>query len=401
MAVGRGGVRKTEVMEDILLSVVIVNYNVKYLLEQCLLSVRRAVQGIPAEIFVVDNASTDGSVAYLQERFAEVRFIANGTNPGFSRANNQAIRLSRGRYVLLLNPDTVVGEEVFHRLLDFAGRHPDAGGIGVKMLNGQGQFLPESKRCFPSTWVSFCKIFGLSRLFPRSRFFARYTLPFLDAGTVHGVEVLSGAFMLLRREALDRCGLLDEAFFMYGEDIDLSYRLVLGGYRNYYVPERILHYKGESTRHSDLKYIRAFYGAMLIFYRKYYGRSGWLASWFIKGAIRFKEGMAVISRRRKKHPERERLRRVLWVGDASRLPMLREVLPDRLPGVSEMLHGNVELLCEGKPLSLPAGITDVVFCFPDLSFSRMLEGMDVPGRRGVTYHIWHAATGRMISPGMG
>lgn len=385
-------------MEDILLSVVIVNYNVKYLLEQCLLSVRRAVQGIPAEIFVVDNASTDGSVAYLQERFAEVQFIANDTNPGFSRANNQAIERSRGRYVLLLNPDTVVGEEVFRRLLDFARRHPDAGGIGVKMLNAQGRFLPESKRSFPSPWVSFCKLFGLSRLFPRSRFFARYALPYLDAGSVHEVEVLSGAFMLLSREALDRCGVLDEAFFMYGEDIDLSYRLVLGGYRNYYVPERILHYKGESTRHSDLKYIRAFYGAMLLFYRKYYGRSGRLASWLVRGAIGFRECLAVLSRRRKKRAGNDLSRRVLLVGTASQTAAA-DVL-NRLPGVSEIRHLSADALRATGMLPLPEGITDVVFRFPEVSFSEMLCCMDVPGWGGVTCHIWHADSGRMISPGM-
>ena len=211
-----------------------------------------------AEVFVVDNNSTDGSVEYLRPKFPEVVFIENKDNPGFAKANNQAIRQCTGEYVLLLNPDTVVGED------------PEIGAIGVKMLNGHGVFLPESKRAFPSPWVSFCKIFGLSKLFPNSPAFARYSLPYLDKEQTHKVEVLAGAFMLLRHEALDKVGLLDESFFMYGEDIDLSYRIVLGGYKNLYVPERILHYKGESTKHGDLRYIRAFYGAMLIFYKKYY-----------------------------------------------------------------------------------------------------------------------------------
>ena len=253
--------------EETKLSVIIVNYNVKYFLEQCLYSVRAAVTGMDAEVFVVDNNSTDGSVEYLRPKFPEVVFIENKDNPGFAKANNQAIRQCTGEYVLLLNPDTVVGEESLRSLCFQMDEDLEIGAIGVKMLNGHGVFLPESKRAFPSPWVSFCKIFGLSKLFPNSPAFARYSLPYLDKEQTHKVEVLAGAFMLLRHEALDKVGLLDESFFMYGEDIDLSYRIVLGGYKNLYVPERILHYKGESTKHGDLRYIRAFYGAMLIFYK--------------------------------------------------------------------------------------------------------------------------------------
>lgn len=233
------------------LSIIIVNYNVKYFLEQCLCSVRAAIAGMEAEVLVVDNHSADGSVEYLRPRFPEVTFIENKDNPGFAKANNQAIRISSGEYVLLLNPDTVIGEESVRSLCFFMDEHPEAGGIGVKMLDGHGVFLAESKRSFPSPWVSFCKIFGLSKLFPSSRLFARYSLPYLNKEKQHKVEVLAGAFMLLRRKALDKVGLLDESFFMYGEDIDLSYRIVQGGYVNYYIPERILHYKGESTKHGD------------------------------------------------------------------------------------------------------------------------------------------------------
>ena len=249
--------------EETKLSVIIVNYNVKYFLEQCLYSVRAAVTGMDAEVFVVDNNSTDGSVEYLRPKFPEVVFIENKDNPGFAKANNQAIRQCTGEYVLLLNPDTVVGEESLRSLCFQMDEDPEIGAIGVKMLNGHGVFLPESKRAFPSPWVSFCKIFGLSKLFPNSPAFARYSLPYLDKEQTHKVEVLAGAFMLLRHEALDKVGLLDESFFMYGEDIDLSYRIVLGGYKNLYVPERILHYKGESTKHGDLRYIRAFYLSLI------------------------------------------------------------------------------------------------------------------------------------------
>ena len=232
-------------MNDILISIIIVNYNVKYFLEQCLTSVSRAIEGINAEIYVVDNNSTDGSVEYLRSRFPQVIFIENVSNPGFSKANNQAIELAKGKYILLLNPDTIIGEDILHNLCAFMEKHSEAGGVGVKMLDGRGNFLPESKRSFPSPWVSFCKIFGLSKLFPYSSVFSKYSLLYLEADKQHCVDVLSGAFMLLRKEALDKCGLLDTSFFMYGEDIDLSYRLVLGGYKNYYLPEKILHYKGE------------------------------------------------------------------------------------------------------------------------------------------------------------
>lgn len=206
------------------LSIVIVNYRVPYFLEQCLLSVRKSAQGIDTEVWVVDNNSGDGSVEYLQCRFPEVHFVANEENVGFSRANNQAIRLSKGQYVLLLNPDTLIGESTLRTVVDFMDSKPNAGGLGVKMLNGHGRFLPESKRGFPSPWVSFCKLSGLNRLFPHSSRFNRYHLSYLSRDEEHKVEVLSGAFMLMRREALDKVGLLDERFFMYGEDIDLSYQ---------------------------------------------------------------------------------------------------------------------------------------------------------------------------------
>jgi GT2 family glycosyltransferase len=279
------------------LSVVIVNYNVCYFLEQALLSVRRAVEklGSPAEVFVVDNNSVDGSVAMVRARFPEVILIENKDNPGFSKANNQAIRVSKGEYVLLLNPDTVVEEDTFRACCDFMDAHPDGGGLGVKMLDGQGKFLPESKRGLPTPDVAFYKIFGLARLFPRSRTFGRYHLGFLDNDKSHEIDVLSGAFMLMRRTALDQVGLLDEDYFMYGEDIDLSYRLTQGGWKNYYFPgTRIIHYKGESTKRTSVNYVFVFYRAMVIFARKHFApeRAGTF-SLLINLAIWLRAGLAV------------------------------------------------------------------------------------------------------------
>ncbi|OWP61685.1 glycosyl transferase family 2 [Hymenobacter amundsenii] len=286
--------------EEVALSVVIVNYNVCYFLEQALLSVRRAGEklGRPLEVFVVDNNSVDGSVSMVRARFPEVILIANHDNPGFSKANNQALRVARGRYVLLLNPDTVVEEDTFRLCCEFMDEHPRCGGLGVKMLDGQGRFLPESKRGLPTPAVAFYKIFGLAQLFPKSRRFGRYHLGFLSPDETHEIEVLSGAFMLMRQAALDEVGLLDEDYFMYGEDIDLSYRLMQGGWQNYYYPgTRIIHYKGESTKRTSVNYVFVFYRAMVIFARKHFApqRAGTF-SLLINMAIWLRAGAAVVQR---------------------------------------------------------------------------------------------------------
>jgi GT2 family glycosyltransferase len=280
------------------LSIVIVNYNVRFFLEQCLYSVRKALEGIEAEVFVVDNNSVDGSCALVREKFPEVSLIENKENRGFSRANNQAINLARGEYILLLNPDTVVEADTFRKIIAFMDHHPDAGGLGVRMIDGKGNFLPESKRGLPTPMVAFFKIFGLSRIFPKSRIFGRYHLGYLDPDMTHQVDVLSGAFMLLRGTALAKTGLLDEGFFMYGEDIDLSYRITEAGYRNYYFPEaRIIHYKGESTKKSSINYVLMFYRAMVIFARKHFSqKNARVFSLLIHSAIYLRAIAAIFSR---------------------------------------------------------------------------------------------------------
>ena len=278
------------------LSVIIVNYNVRYFLEQTLLSVRRASEGVDLDVWVVDNNSPDDSVAMVRDKFPEVKLTANTGNPGFSVANNQAIRASTGEYVLLLNPDTVIAEDTLRKCIDFMDAHPQAGGLGVKMIDGSGAFLPESKRGFPSPWVAFAKTTGLSRLFSKSPRFNHYHLGYLEPDETHRIEVLSGAFMWMRRSALDEVGLLDETFFMYGEDIDLSYRLVQGGYHNYYFADTtIIHYKGESTKKGSLNYVRMFYLAMIIFARKHFGgtRQGKLFVWVLQAGVYLRAGMTV------------------------------------------------------------------------------------------------------------
>jgi len=284
--------------KTIRISVIIVNYNVEYFLEQCLNSVFDALKNIEGEVFVVDNNSIDGSVEMVKNNFPQVLLIDNKNNVGFSKANNQAIRVAKGDYILLLNPDTVVEEDTFQKCIDFMDEHPEGGGLGVRMIDGKGHFLPESKRGLPTPSVAFYKIFGLSRLFPKSKTFRKYHLGYLDEHETNEVEILSGAFMFMRKTALDKVGLLDEAFFMYGEDIDLSYRIIKGGYKNYYFPKtQIIHYKGESTKKSSINYVFVFYRAMVIFAEKHFSqKNAKLFSFFINLAIYFRAGLALLNR---------------------------------------------------------------------------------------------------------
>lgn len=280
------------------LSVIIVNYNVKYFLEQCLYSVLNASGMVDTEVLVVDNNSVDGSMEMVRQKFPGVRCMLNKENVGFSKANNQAIRQAKGEYILLLNPDTVVEEDTFEKTVSYMDRHPDAGAMGVKMIDGSGRFLPESKRGLPTPSVAFYKISGLTALFPKSRVFGKYHLRYLDENEIHEVEVLAGAFMLLRKSTLDKTGLLDEDFFMYGEDIDLSYRIQKAGYKNIYFPQtRIIHYKGESTKKTSVNYVLVFYNAMIIFARKHFSKQhASLFSFLIHGAIYLRASVAILSR---------------------------------------------------------------------------------------------------------
>lgn len=280
------------------LSVIVVNYNVEYFLDQCLTSVIKASKDLYIEVIVVDNASKDGSIELLESKYNDLHLILNKENVGFSKANNQGIKIAQGKYVLLLNPDTVIQEDTFKKVIDYMDANPDTGGLGVRMIDGKGNFLPESKRGLPTPMVAFYKIFGLSRLFPKSKRFGQYHAGHLSEFETNEIDILSGAFMLMRKDALDKVGHLDEEFFMYGEDIDLSYRIQLGGYKNVYFPETsIIHYKGESTKKSSVNYVFVFYRAMIIFAKKHFsGNNAWLFSFLINAAIYFRASLAIITR---------------------------------------------------------------------------------------------------------
>jgi GT2 family glycosyltransferase len=274
------------------LSIIIVSYNVKKLLDECLASVARAVENISAEVFVVDNASTDNTVSELSARFPSFQFIQNSQNTGFAKANNQALALATGEFVLFLNPDTIVPGDCFEKCVAFMNGHPQAGALGVKMMNGNNEFLKESKRGLPTPMTSFWKLSGVIKLFPRSRIFARYYLGHLSENETHEVEVLSGAFFLARKKVLDLTGGFDERFFMYAEDIDLSWRILKAGYKNFYFADTsIIHYKGASTK-KDFRYVKQFYLAMSQFAKKHYGRG--VFSFILDGAIIMRGGVEAV-----------------------------------------------------------------------------------------------------------
>ncbi len=287
------------------LSVIIVNYNVKYFLEQCLFSVQKASTNLAVEVWVVDNASQDGSRSYLETKFPSVHFIWNSSNIGFAKANNQALEKASGEFVLFLNPDTIVPEDCFSKCINFLMQQTNAGALGVRMIDGKGNFLPESKRSFPSPAASFYKLSGLSFLFPKSKTFARYHLGHLSEYQNHEVDVLSGAFMMIKKDVLQKTGGFDESFFMYGEDIDLSFRIQQTNctetgenYKNYYFSDAtIIHFKGESTRKGSLNYVRMFYKAMNLFANKHATAfNAGIFSAFISVAIWFRALFSLLKR---------------------------------------------------------------------------------------------------------
>ncbi|MBQ8098192.1 MAG: glycosyltransferase family 2 protein [Bacteroidaceae bacterium] len=339
------------------LSVIIVSYNVKHYLEQCLRSVFRSASGIDLEVFVVDNDSHDATPQYLHEQFSpelypQLHVIANHVNVGYGKANNQALGESRGDYVLFLNPDTLLSDSCLPECLRFMEQHPEAGAVGVRMLRPDGSFAPESRRGLPTPFTAFCKFSGLSRLLPRSRVFGRYYMSYLDASEVCPIDVVSGAFMMVPRAVLSEVGGFDEDFFMYGEDIDLSYRILKSGRQNYYLPLPILHYKGESTEKTSYRYVYVFYEAMLIFFNKHYRHYGLLLSLPVKAAIFLFGTYAYFKQQFSKLGSRPHAwsslpqHRYLFVGSAAMLEQARQL------SKRWMLSADY---VEGTELSLPEG----------------------------------------------
>ncbi|MBD3287314.1 glycosyltransferase [candidate division KSB1 bacterium] len=280
------------------LSIIIVNFNVKELLEQTLLSVKRATHQISKEIFVVDNASTDGSVGMIRQKFPEVKLIANKENIGFGKANNQAMAHAQGRFFVILNPDTVVQEDTFSVIIDFFEKNSRAGMVGCKILNPDGSLQLACRRSFPTPWVGFTRIVGLSRIFPKSKLFGKYNLTYLDPDETYEVEAISGSFMVVRSEVAQEVGFFDESFFMYGEDLDWCYRIQEAGWKIYYVPDtKIIHFKGESTKKAGIDLTIEFYRAMRLFVQKHYhSRYFYLPQWFLVLGITLRAAVTLLAK---------------------------------------------------------------------------------------------------------
>jgi len=280
------------------LSVIIVNYNVKEFLQNLIHSLQKAVSKINHEIIVVDNASDDGSVEFIREKFPNINLIVNQTNLGFSKANNIALKIAKGKFILLINPDTIVSEDTITKMIEFLNEHPDAGLAGCKILNPDGSLQLACRRSFPGPWTSFCKVAGFSTLFPKSKLFAKYNLTYLDENSTYEVDAISGSFMMMKREVYEKVGGFDEQFFMYGEDLDLCYRIQKNGYKVYYYPgTQIIHYKGESTKRSSLDETNIFYNAMHLFVKKHFS-SFYIAEIILRSAIGFRKFFAFLGLRK-------------------------------------------------------------------------------------------------------
>ncbi len=371
-----------------LVSIIIVNYRVKYFLEQTIRSAIEALGGIgdSGEIIVIDNNSGDGSIDFVKSRYGNcVTFIENKENVGFARANNQGIFRAKGEFTLILNPDTIIGSKTLKESIEWMRSHADCGGIGVRMLDGNGTFLPESKRSFTTPWVSFCKIFGLSALFPSSPLFAKYHLRYLPENEPHCVEILAGAYMLIRTDVLKSVGGFDEDFFMYGEDIDLSYRIVEAGYKNYYLPIPIIHYKGESTKKDSMRYVKVFYEAMLIFFKKHYPNYSRFFAFFIHFAI-YARAAAAMLKRMFTAPFKPK--------NASKASDGRhwKILSDSPKQVARIIGCD----CTSSDC-LP---TDIVIDDSCYSYQRIIECIDHMGNGKLRFHIYSAINDIIISPKM-
>lgn len=387
------------------LTVIIVNYNVKFFVEQCLDSLERALDGIDSEVFVVDNHSSDGSIEYLKPRFPKVIFIESNHNLGFARANNMAIRQAEGQYVLLLNPDTFVGEQTIKQAIEFMDQHPKAGGAGVKMFNTDGTKALESRRGLPTPLTSFYKMCGLCSKFPESRRFGKYYMGYLSWNKPERIDIISGAFCLMRKEALDKAGHLDEDFFMYGEDIDLSYRLLKAGYDNWYLPLPILHYKGESTHKSSFRYVHVFYQAMLIFFKKHYGHMHLWVTLPIKAAIYVRSAMALVSMLTDKAKKslgfvdtKRKFRKYVFIGTDQMLGQCRQIAYKKgldatfhLADENIQQHGHNALQLDDKNQLV------VVYDLQLFSYEKVLAIMSTKPDKQITLGTFNANNGIIIT----
>ncbi|HYJ63742.1 MAG TPA: glycosyltransferase family 2 protein [Parafilimonas sp.] len=370
------------------LSIIIVSFNVKYFLEQCLHSVEAACKNIETEIFVIDNASHDNTVEYLQPKFPFVNFLKNNLNKGFAKANNKALQLAIGEYILYLNPDTIIAEDTLLNCVQFLNKNKNAGVIGVKLIDGSGNFLPESKRAFPSIIASFFKMSGLASLFSRSAFFNRYALGNLDKNIMHEVDILPGAFFMASRNILLQLNGFDEDFFMYGEDIDLSYRIKQAGYKNYYLGNlSIIHFKGESMQTNKTDYVKNFYEAMKIFARKHYNKQSAI---FLNITIALSQMIASVKHRFLSTKKEKNNSNFLLVGNDADTTSAEKIL----------LHYNksfqkINSLNQLNKPSLSKTNPAIVFCIGNLSYRETISF--IQKNKNKYAYFWHKANSKSIT----
>ena len=385
------------------LSIIIVNYNVKYFAEQCLYTVLKACKNIEAEIILIDNNSTDGTKDFFSNKFASVQFIWNKENVGFSAANNIALHNATGKYILFLNPDTIIPEDCFEKCLAFFETKKGAGALGVRMIDGTGRFLKESKRGFPGLITSFFKLTGLAAMFPHSKTVANYYLGNLPEHENHVVDVLAGAFMMVEKKILEITGAFDEDFFMYGEDIDLSYRIQKAGYKNYYFSETtIIHFKGESTTKASLHYVKMFYGAMHLFVKKHYNKiTALLYSVFITVAMLIKTAVNLCKKifSATKGADAKTVNSPLTVIVAGEqlyqlvINLLKEAnaklqVCGRVAVLNDSSGGSLGVLQELPKLVKQYAIENVIFCIDELSAKEAIETIQNKSQRvGFMFHI--------------
>lgn len=349
------------------LSVIILNYNVRYFLEQCVLSVQKALEGIDGEIIVVDNNSSDASCTMMQRKFPEIKFIANKENLGFPKGNNIGVAQAKGEFLCILNPDTVVAEDTFSEILNPKNWSANTGIIGCKLIDGTGNFLPESKRGVPTPWVAFTKIFGLYKF---SNSLGKYYAQHLNENESGKVDILVGAFMLIKRELYNKIGGFDENCFMYSDDIDLSYRVLQEGKYNYYFHETtVVHYKGESTIR-DGKYMKRFQEAMNFFYKKHFNVSIFFKVFMKIGIVLF----SIVKRFQGKIKEKVQPENYVLVTENSNKTQLINALEEKL---------NVkftELISDGNRI-------EFIIDLNTISFKKAIHWMESNKKKNHTFKL--------------
>jgi len=387
------------------LSVIIVNYNVQFFLEQCLCSVAKAIQHVEAEVFVVDNCSSDNSKQYLAPQFPWVKFKWNTTNEGFGKASNSVLAEATGRYILFLNPDTILPEDALIKTVQFFDNTPNCGALGVRMVDGSGRFLKESKRGVPTPFSSFSKMTGLANLFPKSPLFADYYQGHLPELVTQPTAILAGAFMMVSKKAIEATHGFDEQFFMYGEDVDLSYRITQAGFTNYYFADTsIVHFKGESTQRQTVAYFQHFYGAMSLFVNKHYTDRK-LTRFSMNTAIRMGAGLAAIKRffvAEKKQTASTTLLTAVVATQSTFNGMLQIIKNAEVP---IMLAGRIAIHKEDTDAAIgnirqldvciqQHHIQQLILCEGTLSFAAIIQLVDA--HAGKTAFLFHASNSASI-----